>query len=410
MLFIRKANMPTYKYRAKKGPESTVEGTIQAQNKEEAIERINQMGYVPVRVRELVLKAQPGSTLQVTGRIKSRDVTVFSRQLSSLIKSGVPILGAINIISEQSDSPGFKNVLSNIHNQIRDGKPFSLALANYPGIFSKFYIAMIRTGEDSGTLQEVLLRIADYRQQQEEIVSKIRTALAYPVLMAIVGIVTVVFMLTYVMPRLTQIFDNLGQALPLPTRILIALNTKLQLGWFWIILTIGVLLLILRQQAEVEAFRVATSRFKLHLPIFGEFTLKTEIARFSRSLELLIRSGLPILKAIEVSIPILRNELIKRQLLRGYQELEQGGSFGRSLKKAGLFPAFMTNLISIGEESGRLDEALAEIARTYEKDIDDTIKMMTSLLEPIMILAMGLVVGFIVVAMLLPIFQISPIG
>jgi type II secretory pathway component PulF len=402
--------MPTYKYRAKKGPESTVEGTIQAQNKEEAIERINQMGYVPVRVRELVLKAQPGSTLQVTGRIKSRDVTVFSRQLSSLIKSGVPILGAINIISEQSDSPGFKNVLSNIHNQIRDGKPFSLALANYPGIFSKFYIAMIRTGEDSGTLQEVLLRIADYRQQQEEIVSKIRTALAYPVLMAIVGIVTVVFMLTYVMPRLTQIFDNLGQALPLPTRILIALNTKLQLGWFWIILTIGVLLLILRQQAEVEAFRVATSRFKLHLPIFGEFTLKTEIARFSRSLELLIRSGLPILKAIEVSIPILRNELIKRQLLRGYQELEQGGSFGRSLKKAGLFPAFMTNLISIGEESGRLDEALAEIARTYEKDIDDTIKMMTSLLEPIMILAMGLVVGFIVVAMLLPIFQISPIG
>jgi type II secretory pathway component PulF len=143
------------------------------------------------------------------------------------------------------------------------------------------------------------------------------------------------------------------------------------------------------------------------LPIFGEFILKTELARFSRSLELLIRSGLSILKAINVSVPILRNEAIKRELLRGYKELEQGGSFGRSLKKSKLFPGFMTNLIIVGEESGRLDEALAEIARTYEKDIDDTIKVMTSLLEPMMILIMGLLVGFIVVAMLLPIFQIN---
>ncbi|MFC1658529.1 type II secretion system F family protein [Candidatus Omnitrophota bacterium] len=399
--------MPVYKYRAKKGPESTSEGSIEAENKEQAIEKLSQMGYVPVRLEEARDKTGALSTSSATGRIRSRDITIFSRQLSSLIKSGVPILRAINIISEQSDSPHFRSVLANIHNQIRDGKAFSLALANYPKVFSQFYTSMVRTGEESGTLQEVLLRISDYRQQQEEFVSKIRSALAYPILMAIVGIATVVFMIAYVMPRLMQIFLNLGQDLPLPTRILIVVSNRFQQGWFWIILVAGLFLFVLRQQAKTEALRTVVSRLKMNLPLFGEFTLKTELARFSRSLELLIRSGMPILKAIDASIPILKNEIIKRQLLRSYQELEQGGSFGRSLKKAKIFPAFMTNLISVGEESGRLDEALAEIARTYERDIDEAIKVMTSLLEPMMILLMGLIVGFIVVAMLLPIFQIN---
>jgi len=399
--------MPIYKYRAKKGPDSTMEGRIEAENKEEAIEKLSQMGYVPVRVQESESTIQAVSSFRVTGRIRSREITIFSRQLSSLIKSGVPILRAINIISEQSDNPHFKNVLSNIHNQIRDGKAFSLALISYPSVFSEFYISMVRTGEDSGTLQEVLLRITDYRQQQDEFLSKIRTALAYPILMAIVGIATIIFMLTYVMPRLTQIFINLGQELPLPTKILIALSSRFQQSWFWMILTVGLLWFIFKQQTKTETLRVASSRFRLSLPIFGEFSLKTELARFSRSLELLIKSGLPILKAIQVSIPILRNEVIKRHLLQSYRELEQGGSLGKSLKKSKLFPAFMTNLISVGEESGRLDEALSEIGRTYERDINDTIKVMSTLLEPMMILVMGLVVGFIVVAMLLPIFQIN---
>jgi general secretion pathway protein F len=399
--------MPIYKYRAKKGPDSTMEGRIEADNKEEAIEKLSQMGYVPVRVQESESMTQAVSPFKVTGRIRSREITIFSRQLSSLIKSGVPILRAINIISEQSDNPHFKNVLSNIHDQIRDGKAFSLALASYPSVFSEFYISMVRTGEDSGTLQEILSRITDYRQQQDEFLSKIRTALAYPILMAIVGIATIIFMLTYVMPRLTQIFINLGQDLPLPTKILIALSSRFQQSWFWIVLTVGLLWFIFKQQTKAETLRVASSRFRLSLPIFGEFSLKTELARFSRSLELLIRSGLPILKAIQVSIPILRNEVIKRHLLQSYRELEQGGSLGKSLKKSKLFPAFMTNLISVGEESGRLDEALSEIGRAYERDIDDTIKVMSTLLEPMTILIMGLMVGFIVVAMLLPIFQIN---
>lgn len=399
--------MPLYKYYAKKGPESNREGTLEAQTREEAVEKLNQMGYTPVRLEEFVPPVKRSPLPKLAGRIKLRDITIFTRQLSSLIKSGVPILGALNIISEQSDNPNFKNALRGIHDDIKDGKPFSAALSNYPGVFSQFYIAMIRTGEDSGTLQEVLLRIADYRQQQEEILSKLRTALAYPILMAVVGVATVVFMLTYVMPRLIQIFVSLEQALPLPTRILITVSNRLRQDWLWIVLIIAAALLVVRHQSNSESFKLPLSRFKLHLPGFGDFFLKTELARFCRSLELLIRSGLPILKAINVSVPIVRNEVIKRQLLCSYKDLEQGGSFGRSLKKSRLFPAFMSNLIIVGEESGRLDEALAEVARTYEKDIDDGIKVMTSLLEPMMILIMGLLVGFIVVSMLLPIFQID---
>lgn len=399
--------MPVYKYRAKNGPESIIEGTIEAKNKEEAIEKINQLGYVPVRIDVYTLSVKQPALLRVTGRIKSRDITLFSRQLSSLIKSGVPILRTLNIISEQSDNIHFKNILGNIYNEIRNGKALSVALSNYPNLFSQFYIAMVRTGEDSGTLQEVLLRITQYRQQQEEVLSKIRTALAYPMLMAIVGIGTVIFMLTYVLPRMTQIFVNLGQKLPLPTEILITISNRLRQDWLWITLILAAVSLIFRQQAKTEGVRMWTSRLGLHLPLVGELFLKTELARFNSSLELLIRSGMPILKAIEVSIPILHNKIIKRQLLRSQQEVEQGGSFGGSLKKSRLFPAFMTNLISVGEESGRLDEALAEIARTYEKDIDDTIKITTLLLEPMVILVMGLLVGFIVVAMLLPIFQIN---
>ncbi|MBU0549048.1 MAG: type II secretion system F family protein [Candidatus Omnitrophica bacterium] len=398
--------MQIFRYKAKKGPESIVEGRIEAETREEAVDKISRMGYTPVHIEEYT-PVMKSSAAKFTGRIKSRDITIFSRQLSILIKSGVPILNAINIISEQSESVHFKKILRNIHDDIKQGRAFSTALSNYPGVFSKFYIAMVRTGEDSGSLQEILLRIADYRRQQEEILSKIRTALAYPVLMAIVGLGTVVFMLAYVMPRLMQIFISLEQALPLPTRILISLSTRLRQYWFWIVLIILAVVFVFRQQAKTESLKIAISKFKLHMPLFGEFIFKADLARFNRSLELLIKSGMPILRAIDVSVPILKNEVIKRQLLQSYKDLEQGGSFGSSLKKSRIFPAFMTNLIIVGEESGRLDEALAEVSRAYERDIDEAIKVMTSLIEPLMILVIGLLVGFIVVAMLLPIFQIN---
>lgn len=401
--------MGVYKYLARKGPVEIIEGKVDAQSEKEAIEKIAQMGYFPVRIeqdRQAVSKAAV-SLAKPAGKIRSREITILSRQLASLLKSGVPILDALNIILEQSENINLKSVLRNIHNAVKDGAALSNALASYPRIFASLYVAMVRTGEDSGALPEVLLRIADYRLKQEEMLAHLRMSMAYPILMAIVGLATVIFMFVFVMPRLMRIYVNMGQDLPLPTRLLISISDGLRLSWFWIALILAAAIFVFRRQSETKGGRLAWSLFKLRLPIFGKLILKAELSRFSRTLELLIRSGIPILKAIDIATPVLENEVIKNQLRLSYKELEQGSSFGGSLKSSKLFPLFMSNLIIVGEESGKLDEALAEVASSYERDTDEAIRIMASLLEPLMILGMGLIVGFIVVAMLLPIFEIN---
>lgn len=399
-----------YKYRAKNGPQDIVDSTIEASSEKEAIEKISQFGYVPIRIEKFI-PAPTESVItpesKIVGRIKSRQITVFSRQLASLLKSGVPILNAISIIREQSENPNLKFILQGIYNGIKDGGTFSAVLAKYPNIFSSLYIAMIHAGEDAGSLPDVLIRIADYRMKQEELRSRFRMSLAYPILMAIVGLATVVFMLTFVMPRLASIFSNLGENLPLPTQILIYISQGLRRWLFWIIFFITIIILALRRHLKTESGKLSSSIFKLHIPILGNFLLKAELSRFSRTLELLIRNGIPILKSIDIAIPVLGNEVIKNQLRQSYKQLEQGGSFGKSLKDSHLIPLFMSNLMTVGEESGKLYEALAEVASSYERDTDEAMRMMVSLLEPIMILGVGLIVGFIVVSMLLPIFEIN---
>jgi general secretion pathway protein F len=401
--------MPLFTYRAKKGLEDIVKGSIDADNEKEAIEKLSRMGYLPLRVEKQseAEKAHLHPLSKRRGRIKSREVTIFSRQLASLLKSGVPILHALNIIAEQSDDPALKSILAKIHDAVEDGTILSSVLKQYPEAFSPLYVAMIRSGEDSGTLPEVLLRIADHRTKQEEMFSRFRMAMAYPVLMAIVGAATVVFMLAFVMPRLTRLFANIGENLPLPTQILIYISQGLREWWVWIILILGMFILVSKRQASTKAGRLFWGLISLRLPIFGKFVLKNELARFSRTLELLVKNSVPILKAIEIATPVLENEIIKNQLRRSYQELEQGGSFGRSLKNSKFCPPFMSNLIIVGEESGKLEEALAEVASSYERDTDEMMRIMSSLLEPLMILVMGLIVGFIVIAMLLPIFEIN---
>ena len=401
--------MPIYKYRARKGPDKVIEDKIEAQTEAEALEKINQIGYLPTHIEE----DKPAAFNEVHpakaayGRVSFREVTIFSRQLASLIKSGVPILEALNIISGQSENPNLEHILRSIHNAVRAGATFSCALTEYPKAFSSLYVAIIRTGEDSGNLHEALLRISDHRSKQEEVLSRFRMAMAYPILMGVVGVSTVVFMLTFVMPRLKSIFTTMGQNLPIPTRILLSLSSNLRQWWPWIVTILMAAILIVRRQMQTKAGRLSWSILKLHIPIYGSFAVKAELARFCRTMELLIRSGVPILKALDLAIPVLGNEVIKDQLKQSHKELEQGGSFGKSIKGSKTIPPFVSNLIIVGEESGKLHEALSEVAGSYDRDTDEEMRVMTSLLEPIMILTMGLIVGFIVIAMLLPIFEIN---
>jgi len=402
--------MPTFQYHAKDGPRD-VKGAVEAQTKEEAIDQIHQMGYVPVRVE--IQEATDEQNKAVASRhifaprVTSKDVTIFSRQLASFVKSGVPILRGLSIISEQSENPAFREILSEIRSEIKEGASFSETLKKHPKIFPSLYVAMVRSGESSGNLSEVLLRIADYRQKQEAIVTRVRSALAYPILMVLVGGGTIFFMLTFVMPRLMRIFTRMEQELPAPTQFLLSVSSFLQHGWPWILVGLVAIIILIKQGAKTKAQKALVSRLKLKLPIFGTFVYKSELAQFNRTLELLVQSSIPILNAIKIAIPILDNTVIQDELLKSYKDLEEGSSFGKSLDQSKVFPKFMTSLIIVGEESGRLDDALSEIAGTYERDTDEAVKVMTSLLEPVLILVMGLIVGFIVVAMLLPIFEIN---
>lgn len=399
--------MPLFQYKAKKGTE-TVTGRIEARNQTEAVEMINKQGLVPVTVEEWRRNFAGGPSVRlVSRRVTGGDLFVFSRQLANLIKAGIPLLRAIDIVREQTQHDNFRDIVTSIHQKIKDGESFSESLSQYPKVFSSLYVAMIHAGEEGGNLKEMLLRLSDYQKRQQELLSKVRNALAYPILMGIVGIATVFFILTFVMPRITDLFTNTGEQLPIPTQIVMSISSFLQAGWWGVLIAVLIFIIILNRWSKTGQGRTVFGNLILRMPLFGQLVLKTELTRFARTLELLLNSGIPLQRSLNVAVPILGNERIKKDLSVCQRDLEVGSTLGNSLRQSSLIPAMMANLISIGEESGSLEESLCDIADGYEQETNELIKTMTSLLEPVMILLVGLVVGFIVISMLLPIFQMD---
>ncbi len=397
--------MPTFYYKAKKENAETVLGQISAQDPEEAVELINQMGLVPVSVESRSTVSSKVETLQRS--VRRREVYVFSRQLVNLLKAGVTILRALEIVGSQTRNPNFKAIITTLGAEIRDGRSFSDALSDYRRIFSPFYINLIRVGEESGKLKEVLLDITEYQRSQEEILSKLKSALIYPLFMGGVGLLTVIFILTFVLPRILGLFSSLQENLPLPTVILLNISQFLKIGWYWIILG-GIFIWFLSSRfINSPRGKTLLSQLRLRLPGLGPFTLKVELGRMARTLELLLKSGIPILRALQIATPVLNNELIKEAFSRSQADLAKGNSLGLSLRQSPLIPVVVSDLVVVAEETGSLTEIFHEIAETYEEETKETIKVMTTLMEPVMILIVGSVVGFIVFAMLLPVFQID---
>ncbi|MFA5060675.1 MAG: type II secretion system F family protein [Candidatus Omnitrophota bacterium] len=398
--------MPTFHYKARKGQTETISGHLEAQNQDEAIDMLHREGLLPIAIEERKSSSAGKGSLSAK-KIRSKDLYIFSQQLANLNKSGVSLLRALTIIGEQAQNPYLKEIIFGIQKGVKEGRSLSNCLADYPAVFSSFYVAMIKVGEEGGSLKEMLLRIAEYQRSQEELSSKVRTALAYPVVMGVVGLATIVFILTFVMPRITNLFIEAGESLPLPTKILMQASDALRTGWFWILLVVVVAGILLDRWAKTNAGRLSLSVFKLQLPLFGNLILKSELARFAKTLELLLKSGVQIIKAIDIALPILSNEKIRQELSGLKKDLESGSTLGHGLKHSKIVPSIMVNFIVVGEEAGLLEEALRDVAASYEQETDEIIKTLTTLLEPAMILAVGLIVGFIVIAMMLPIFQMD---
>jgi len=410
--------LPKFSYEAKKGPKEIIRGAIEADNQEAALDKISQMGYVPISItpvgKDLPEKRhytenrrKEDSRAALPGKVRSKDLTIFIEQLASLIKSKVPILEAIGILHEQVESASLKKIILHIQGEIRDGKTLSQSLSKYPKAFPVLYINMIESGETGGVLEATLMRLSDFRNKEEETRAKIAAALAYPVFIVIIGIATIFALFIFVIPRMVSLFSEMGQTMPLPTRILLALSSLIRNYWYWAIAAIAAVIVLLKRSGKRKNEKIIFDRFKLQLPLIGDFMKKSLIAAFARTFALLLANGIPILQAIKITIPTLDNEVFKLELNAVHKNIIDGMSLEQSMKRSQWFPSFLTNMLAVGERGGNLEESLLDVAGFYEREVDKMTKIITSLFEPAIILVTGLIVGFIVFAMLLPIFQLN---
>lgn len=398
--------MPRFEYKAKDGPGKAVTGFMDADSHDAVIASLDMRGLMPVWVKE----AHPIKNKHYFGfgqRIKFRDITLFTGQLASLLKAGVPILRAMSIISDQIENAKLCKVVSGIEMSIKDGNMLSASLSDFPTWFSDLYISMVQAGEASGALDVILLRLADSREKEEDLKRQLQAALAYPVLIIVVGLATVFGLLAFFLPRVVELFRDYHD-LPLPTRILMETSDFFSANWYWILIIAALIGAIIHRIAVLEKGRLFFDTLKLRIPFAGRFITESEIGRFARTFSLLIRAGMPIDRALAMSAQAVNNVVLRNELEAVRQNtVENGETISAGLRRSVYFPAMVTNMAAVGEEGGTLDEAMDEVAIYYEKQCEQRGRLAVSLVEPIMILVVGALVGFIVSAMLMPIFQLG---
>jgi type II secretion system protein F len=393
-------------YRAKKGIGDVAEGYIEADTEYIAVSKLSQMGLYPLRVDRQ--EARGGETgFGFMNRVGTRDMAVFTQQFSDLLGSGLTLINALGVLSDQIENKALKSALQDVIVQVKDGASLSGAFAKHPKIFSDFFVSMISAGEVGGVLEKILKRLSDHYEKEEDVKSKIQAAMAYPALVLSVGVLTVFVLLSFVIPRLTVIFSEFGQSLPLPTRILVGISDFFAQFWWLMVLAAAIIFFLVVRVNSTKQGKTQVDRFLLGLPLLGDFLKKVEVGRLCKSLATLLDNGVPILHSIEVISATATNEVLRQEFERIGKSIKDGLSFSGAIKNSPHFPAFVKNMISVGEEGGSLEVSLYRIGDSYEHYADRLIKIMTSLIEPLMILGMGAVVAFIVVAMLLPIFQLN---
>lgn len=397
--------MPSYIYKAKKSSAETVTGHLEAQNYDEALDMISQMGLVAVSLEEtsqgvLVSDIRPR-------RVPSKEIHQFTKQLGALVKSGVSLLKALEVISRQTRNVYLAKVIADVAMAVKSGRSLSMALEEYPRLFSPLYIAMVQAGEEIGHLRDVLLDIADFQKKQQELYAKVSGAMIYPLVMLGVGVMTVFFILTFVLPKIAVIYAGTSQQLPLPTLMVMSASAFLSAYWVFIAGIAAVLVFIIERWRRTSAGQVAIGAWLLRLPFLRDMVLKTNLTRFTRTTALLLNSGLTLVRSMDVAIPTVSNPQLREDLANCVIQLKAGQGLGGALRQSVLIPDMIQQMLTVAEETGSLKEALEEIAEGYEADINEQIRVLTTLLEPFMILTVGLIVGFIIFAMLLPIFSMD---
>jgi len=407
--------MNTFYYKATDRLGKPIEGNLEAHDYQNAVAQLRELNYFPIQVSD----NQPDKNfsrmrpLQISGlrnKISARDLVSITQRLATLVDSGIILDKSLSILVDLVEKSQAKEILTKVHKKVHAGSSFADALAEFPKVFSKLYINMIRAGEAGGTLAPSLNSVASFLEKSEELKANIKSAMIYPAILTSVGGFAILVLFTVVIPRFSKLFDELGAALPLPTKIMLFLSTFITNHWLAIIMVFILLVAGFIFYLKQKKGRLHWDGIVLGLPLFGSLVQKIEVSRFSRTMATLLSSGVAILGALNITQAILNNRMIAATMGQLRQGLKEGNGLSKPLQQTGVFPPLAIHMIAIGEETGTLDKMLTKVANTYDREVERSIKQLISLIEPFMILSMALVIGFIVISMLLAIFSINEIN
>ena len=402
-----------FSYKAAEQSGKIIQDTLEAVDEKAAVSSIQAMGCIPIRIapasnRKNLLSIDIGGALgSVFSRISGKDLMLFTQDLGTLLSAGLPVDRALSILASTSENEKMRAIVRDILKIVHGGGSLSEAFARYPGIFRRLYVNMIRAGEAGGVLEAVLERLGIFLEASQDLKDYIKSALVYPVFLVCVGGLSIIILMTYVIPKFSIIFSDMGETIPFSTQMLLALSDVLRNYW-WVM--IGCVFLVfwgIRRYLRTPRGKINFDRYKLKLPVIRSLIQKLEAARFTRTLGTLIRSGVPILKSLELVQDIVENSIISDALTTARNRVKEGERLSITLSDTGVFPSLAIQMVTVGEETGRLEEMLLKVAENYEKAIKNNIKRLISLLEPAMILVMGVVVAFIVISMLMAIFSMN---
>ncbi|MCZ6601662.1 MAG: type II secretion system F family protein [Planctomycetota bacterium] len=407
--------MAEFRYDAKTSSGQKVSGTLVAQNEADAVGELRRQNLVVVSMTEPgATRAPPGGGIRFFSggagpkvKVKSQELVIFTRQLATMIAAGIPLLECLEILAEQSDDQGFRVILVQVADDVRAGGDLSESMRKHPGCFVRIYVNMIKAGEASGQLDEILVRLAEYQESTEKLKGEIKAAMTYPVVsLAMIGMITI-FLLVFIIPKFKEIFTSLSIELPFITRALLGISDYMKNYWYvWLFSMAGMFVFFLWWK-KTDSGEKLYDKFKLSMPVFGPLFRKVAIARFARTFATLIQSGVPILGALEIVASTAGNRVIEDAVMSAVDSVRQGDTLGEPLARSQVFPPMVTRMISIGEKSGALESLLEKIAEFYDQQVSQSVESLTSLIEPLMIGVMGSIVGGIVLAVFLPIFEIQ---
>lgn len=394
--------MPVFEWTAKDSAGRLRSGKIKARNVVDASRKIQSRGLVDVNVREL--QAKKGGLFK---RVSTRDLAIFSRQFAVMIEAGIPIVQALEILAEQTQSRFFSSRISEVREMVETGKTLAESMEKFPKAFPTLLVQMVKVGETGGALAETLREVATYYEKMDALKRKIKAAMMYPAIVLIITILIVGGLLIFVVPRFASIYADMGAQLPGPTLIVIKLSHLLMHNLLWITIGTIIVIVLVKKLLDTKTGRATWDSFILKVAIFGPLVQKSAIARFSRTLSILLTSGVPILQALEITAKASGNYVISEAVLKARERIREGKNIGGPLRETGVFPPLVVHLVNVGEQTGRLSEMLDRIATFYEQEVDAAVEGLSSIIEPIMLLFIGAIVGGILIALYLPIFKLG---